>query len=204
MRPPRVTALACATRARLAFALLLTLSGAAHADEPLDSPELVIVPIECAQYWTIPGGPSSPIAWDTVLSFAACIQDASVFRIEHEEELTAFVQQLQGALHPSLQLYAEVIEHAPDRLKLKAVYFVGLGQVALMTRARRSIVSTTLRAPLEALLEPHAKVAYRFFTAIDQAVTNDPGLASDVVSRYMVRSAREHAASLRTRWRSPP
>lgn len=190
-----------AIRARIAVvALALAIAGPARADDIAVPPEPEIVPIECTQFRTIPTRTAPPAAWDAMISFAACIQDARVYRIEHEEELAAFVQQLQTGLEPSIRFYVEAIKHAPDRVKLRAVYYVGLGQVALMTRARSSITSPALRAPLEALLEPHAKLAYLLFAGIDDAATSDPDLASDVVSRYMVRSARELAALLRTRW----
>lgn len=188
----------------MALALVLALSGTARGDAVPNSPGLVDVPIECAPYLKIPGGVSSPAAWNAVLSFAACIQDASVYRLEHGKQLAGFVEQQQAALAPALQLYVIVIEKAPDPVKLRAVYYVGLGQVALITRARASIVSPALRAPLEILLEPHARLAYLLFTAVDRAASSDPKLATDVVARNMVRSARVLAAALRSRWSRPP
>ncbi|HEX7704073.1 MAG TPA: hypothetical protein VF403_25195 [Kofleriaceae bacterium] len=52
----------------------------AAADDASASSQLVMIPIECAQFWQLPSGPTSPNAWDAVLSFAACIQDATAWR----------------------------------------------------------------------------------------------------------------------------
>jgi hypothetical protein len=182
--------------------MLLVVAPPVRADDPR-SAQIVVVPSECVQFWSIPGGASSPAAWDAILSFAACIQDGSVYRVERADQLEAFVEQRQAGLGPSLQLYQMAIEEGPGPIRLRAAYYIGLGQVALMTRARASLASPDLRPHLEPLLEPHAKLAYFVFTTIERAVAIDPGMSPDVVTRYMVRSARELAASLR-RARSIP
>jgi len=77
-----------ATLARIGVALGVVLGvasfpGAARADVT-PSRELVVIPSECAKYWSIPGGVESPAGWNQLLSFAACVQDATVARIESE------------------------------------------------------------------------------------------------------------------------
>ena len=184
-----------------AVALVLFAAHPALADiSEEDSDEektVVVMPTECAQFWTIPGGPDSPVAWDTVLSFAACIQDDAVARVEHVEELESFVEALQVRLEPSLQFYLVAIEEAPGPVKLRAAYYIGLGQVALTTRTRASVSDPKLRVHLEPLLAPHLELAYKIFVIIEEAAQEDPHLVADPVARNMVRSAREHARVLR-------
>lgn len=179
------------------IAVLIGISAPARADEPEEAPQVLRAPSHCLQFWSTPTGDSRAAAWDAVLSFAACIQDRSVGHVERAEELEGFVAQLHAALEPSLRLYVSAVNEGPGPIQLRAAYAIGLGQVALMTRARASLASPELRAQLEPLLAPHAELAYVLFTTIDEAVAQDESLAPDVVSRYMVGSARAHAASLR-------
>ncbi|KAB2907511.1 MAG: hypothetical protein F9K40_04960 [Kofleriaceae bacterium] len=175
------------------------LASAAHADEPRRGPQVVIVPAECTVYWTmIPDAAASPAAWDRALSFAACIQDRSVYAVEDVDQLEEMVLALQDALIPSLQYYVTAIELAPGPTKLRAAYAIGSSQVALMTRARMSIVAPELRPPLEALLVEHARVAHLVFSTIEAAADGDPALAPDAATRAMVRSSRQTAAALRS------
>jgi hypothetical protein len=158
-------------------------AGPAIADDEATEPQIVILPIECMDFWSVPGGPQSPAAWNAMLSFAACIQDASVYRVERAELLPGFVDQLQAALAPSIQFYVVAIKEAPEHVKLRAAYAIALGQVAMMTRARASLAIPQLRDQLEQLLDPHAKLAYLIFAGIDQAATADPELDSDAARR---------------------
>jgi hypothetical protein len=191
-----------AHRSRLVIALLAGLIAPARAQTP-ETPEtdasaqLVLVPSECLQFWELSGDPSWPGAWDAVLSLAACTQDRSVHSIDDAEQLADFVDELQTALAPSLRLYLAAIDEGPPQVRIHAAYYVALGQVALMTRARASLMTPELRSQLEPLLEPHAEVAYLVFSEIARAAAVDPWLAHDDVTRYMVRSACAHAASLR-------
>ena len=86
--------------ATLVFAMF---SVSARADDRSMSHQLVVIPSECVQYWSIPGGTESPAGWNQVLSFAACVQDATVARIEDVDEIEALVEELQIALEPALQ-----------------------------------------------------------------------------------------------------
>ena len=189
----------------------MTISAPAIASDDQDVPQLVIIPIECMQFAPIVGDPTSATGWNNVLSFAGCIQDASALRVDRADELDALVEQMEEALEPSLAYYAAAIEYGPGPVKLRAAYQVGSGLVALITRARASIVAPAdlampatavryheLHARLEPLLEPHAKLAWLIFVAIEHAVGSDPELASDVVMSNMVRSARELAVQLGT------
>jgi hypothetical protein len=186
---------------RLLISLIVITSGAMAPDssaEPAEDPtQLVFIPPRCAAFWSVPGGPGSPAAWNAALSFAACIQDASIHRIDRADQLDGFVEQLQISLDPAIVFYVAAIEQAPPAIKLRAAYHIGIGQVALITRARTSIASPALREPLEQLLEPHAEIAHMMFSAIERAARNDPRIADDVVTRNMVRSAQSLAALLR-------
>lgn len=215
--PPSGRAGAARTRAALAGVVALALSaGAARADEIPRSPTLTIVPAECTPYWSIPGGQHSPAIWGQGMSFAACVQDASVARIERADQLPGFVEQLHAALLPTVEIYVVAIEHGPDPVKVRAAYQLGMVYVALLTRARSAIAAPAdpedeaaaarggeLHAQLEPLLESTAKVAWILFTAIDRAVADDPSLAPDAMTRNLVRSAREQAELLGRRWAIP-
>jgi hypothetical protein len=178
------------------------------------SPSLAFAP-ECMRYRINPGSSWSASAWDRMVSFATCIQDARVARIEHADQLPGLVEQLHEALAPSVELYVTVVERGPAPVKLRAAYHVGLTYVALLTRARSSIAAPDpadaaavarhreLHASLEPLLEPFAKLVWLLFTAIDRAVAEDPALVPDAVTRYMVRSARELAEQLGRSWSRP-
>lgn len=181
--------------------LALTLVGPASADEVPDSVDLVPVPSECGVFWTLPGGPDSPVAWLQVLSFAACIQDATVANVRYSFQLHGFVEQLESALSPTLAFDIAAMQNGPGPIKLRAAYQVGMTQVALMTRARLSIRNAPeLRDDLETLLEPPARLAWTAFDLVDRVVAEDPTLAPDVVTQTMVRSARAQAAMLSADW----
>jgi hypothetical protein len=158
---------------------ILGLAPAARADEP---PQDV-------RAWT---------DWDAVLSFAAQIQDRSVYHVDDAEELDDLVDELQAALGPSLSLYIEAVDHGPGPIQLRAAYYIGMSQIALMTRARASLATPDLRDALEPFLEPHAQIACLLFAAIDEQSEIDPSLAPDEPNRFMVRSARAQLASLRS------
>ena len=93
---------------------------------------------ECGQFWSFPGGVSSPAGWDALISFASCTQDRRVYLVEDAGELEGLVNALEDALAPSMQLYAAAIEQGPPDVQLRAAYHVGLAQIAMMTRARAS------------------------------------------------------------------
>jgi hypothetical protein len=186
-----------------ALAVALAFPALARADEGSGA-QVVLVSADCGQFWSYPGGDDSPAAWDAVISLASCIQDRRVRVVAGADDLGALVAELREALAPSLELYATAIADGPAPVKLRAAYHVGLAQVAMMTRARTSLASSDLRTSLEPLLEPHAELAYYIFTTIHRAAADDPSLARDVVTQYMVRSAGQLAGALRHRWRTPP
>ena len=173
-------------RSHLVLAVVLAVSpGPVVADELPGSPELVFVPAECLLYWSVPGGKSSPAAWNQVLSFAACIQDASIARIDDPRQLPELVVQFEAALAPSVQLYTAALELGPRPIQLRAAYQIGMSQVALITRARASIVVPPDRATnptaaaryralvtrLDTFLERPATLAWTLFVLIDRATT---------------------------------
>jgi hypothetical protein len=198
----------------LAIALL---GGRAHADVDRNPRDRAFAPAKCARYWPIPGGIASPAAWNQALSFAACVQDTTVARVDDVDRLPDVVDQLEIASAPALQVYLTVIEDAPDPVKVRAALHIAMAQVALITRARSSIIAPPdlatnrasylhyreLHARLEPWLERPARFAYRLITAIDREVTLDPSLAPDVVTRKMLSSARDQAVLLRKVWSIP-
>lgn len=202
---PLGAALACAV-----------VSGPAHAEVP-PSRQIVVIPSECAQYWSIPGGAASPAAWDQLLSFAACVQDATIARIEDPAQLEDLVDDLQSALSPALRLYTAAAEQGPGPIKVRAALQLALAEAALITRARASIVAPpdlrtnpvaaaryhALHDRLEPLLEPQARFACTLIAVVDRSVLGDPRLAPDAFTQSLLASARRVAAQLRTRWSIP-
>lgn len=198
----------------LAIALL---GGRAQADVDRNSRDHELVPARCARYWSIPGGITSPAAWNQALSFAACVQDATVARVDDVDRLPELVDQLEMALMPALQVYTIAIEDGPGPVKVRATLQIAMAQAALITRARSSIVVPPdlatnrasylryreLHARLEPELEEPARFAYQLIMLIDREVRLDPSLAPDVVTRNMVSSARELAVLLRNLWSIP-
>lgn len=195
----------------LAIALL---GGRAYADVDRNPGDHALVPAKCARYWSIPGGITSPAAWNQALSFAACVQDATVACVDDVDRLPDLVDQLEMASTPALQVYLAVIEEAPGPMKVRATLQLAMAQVALITRARSSIavppdLATNrasyiryreLHARLEPWLEPPAKLAIKLITVIDREVTLDPSLAPDIVTRNMVSLARAQAVLLQKVW----
>lgn len=198
----------------LAIALL---GGRAHADVDRDPGDHALVPARCARYWTIPGGIASPAAWNQALSFAACLQDATIARVDDVDRLPDLVDQLENALVPALQVYLVVIQDAPGPVKVRATLQLAMTQVALITRARSSIavppdLATNpasylryreLHARLEPWLESPARFAIKLIMVIDREVTLDPSLAPDVVTRNLVSLARAQAVLLQKVWPMP-
>jgi hypothetical protein len=182
----------------LAILAVVAAMPSAHAD---DAAPFVEIPPACSEAWTVASGPRTPAAFEAMLSLAACLQDTSLTRISRAEDVSQAVDRLDVALEPAFQFYLVVFDTAPDPLKLRAAYAIGLAETSLMTRARRSLAVPALRDSLEARLEPHAKLAYLIFDGIARAHETDPSFASDAVNRYIVHSAAELARALRERWR---
>ena len=188
------------------------------ADDAPQSHQLLVIPDECAPYWLMPGGIDSPAGWNQVLSFAACVQDATIAHIERLDEIEDVVQQLQASLESPLQMYIAAIEQGPGPVKVRAALHVAMAQAALITRARASIAAPAdlrtnpeaaaryraLHERLESVLEPRARLACTIVAVIDRAVAGDPALAPDPMTRNMLASARTIAALLRKTWSLPP
>lgn len=167
---------------------------AAAADVP------VTVPVECIAYWSTPGSPAGTDNWNAVLSFAGCIQDNRVLRVERREQLPGLIVQLHEGLAPSLQFYVMALQLAPPPIQLRAAYAVGLAHVAMLTRARASLADPRLGDELERLLDRDARLAHRVFSTIVEISTGNPELAQDPMGRYIVRSSARFAAQLAKRW----
>jgi hypothetical protein len=125
-----------ATLARISFGLGATLvfamfSVSAGADDRLTSHQLVVIPSECVPYWSSPGGIESWAGWNQVLSFAACVQDATVARIEDVDEIEGLVEELQTALDPAVEIYVAAIERGPGPVKVRAALHIAMAEAAL-------------------------------------------------------------------------
>ena len=182
------------------LALLATSASPSHADDRNADSQLVMIPNQCLQYRSPPASEPEEAVWDRMISFASCIQDASIYSVTRAAMVPALVEKMEEAIMPSFQFYVGVLEHAPEHIKVRAAYALALGEVALITRARMSVQAPRLRKELEPLLDPHAQLAYVIFSAIDQVAREDPSAATDPVNRAIVRSSRQQAAALRTRW----
>lgn len=195
-----------------------TCTASVRADDVPLSHQPLVIPDECAPYWLMPGGIASPSAWNQILSFAACVQDATVARIEQLDEIEDVVRQLQATLESPLQMYTAAIEQGPGPVKVRAALHVAMAEAALITRARASIAAPAdlrtnpeaaaryraLHQRLEVVLEPQARLACTIVALIDRAVAGDLALAPDQMTRNMLASARTIAALLRKTWSLPP
>jgi hypothetical protein len=84
-------------------------------------------------------------------------------------------------------------------VQVRAAYEIGLAHVALVTRARASLPSSSSveqRERLEAAVAQYGETAWMVFAAIDRAARQDPAMASDPVTRYMVADSRTMLDSL--------
>ena len=163
-----------------------------------------VVPAECEPYATIPADAGDVMGWNHLLSLATCLQDASIVRVERPDELPELVDVLSSALAPSLRVDLYALEYGTDAVKIRAAYQIGMAHVALITRARSSLVAPDavrssetsaaayldLHAQLESLLEPARRTARIAFAAIDHAAAENPDVMNDPVTANMVRSAR--------------
>ena len=163
------------------------------------------LPMECRRYaWVPADARDDALAWNQLLSLAACLQDASITPIADPDELPAVFDAYTRALEVPMMIYLSAVESAPGPIQLRAAYQIAMLHVTLIVRMRRSIVApadvTTdpdairrdreLHADVEELLAPSARIAWRSFALIDRAVDEDPTFAPDPVTQNMVRSAR--------------
>ncbi|MEO8701470.1 MAG: hypothetical protein ABI867_15595 [Kofleriaceae bacterium] len=172
----------------LVAALVLQAGTIAQAGPP------VIVSRECAAFRVAGQEP-----WSALLSFATCIQDASVPHVESVEQLEPMLAELDASLAGPLRLYATAVDRAPDPIKVRAAYFIAVAHVSILVRARMALgdhSTPMLRFRLEGLLQRPGRTAWILFDAIDRVVLEDPARAPDAVTRAMVRSARVYKRSL--------
>jgi hypothetical protein len=202
---------ASASLARIAFLVVLATSGAARADEHT----FTIIPPDCTQYWLHTH--DMPAAWDHWMSLAACTEDVTIGHIDDADQLPGLLEEFQDAQLATLQVYLAVVKTGPEDMKIRAGFQMAMTQVTLMTRMRASIRAPAdlwtnpvaaaryerLHRELEPLLEEPALLAWTLFRAIDVAVADRPKLARDLVTKRMVRRAREHARELERSWRFP-
>lgn len=204
---------------RWVMAIILAITGPALADGDSDQrQDVVSIPAECAPYWFVPGGDDSPVGWNQVLSFAACVQDASIEQIEDPDQLPDLVEQLTERLSHVMPFYLAALERGPGPIQVRAAYQIGMAHLALLIRARASLIATAdmrtstkaaaryreLHARLEPLLARSARIALVSFVVVERAVATDRRLAPDAVTAYMVGSARQMANLLRRDWPDEP
>jgi len=169
------------------------------------------VPVACRMYSGIPADAhGSPLEWNNLLSLASCMQDGSVTTVTDPAELEGYVATMSDALAPPMMIYLGALEFGPGTVQLRASYQVGMAYVALITRARSSLVAPAdqgtnveaanhyrrLHADLEPLLARAKRTAWVAFAVIDRAVAEDPTLAPDYVTRHMVATARAMLSAL--------
>ena len=118
------------------------------------------------------------------------------------EDVIAVVEKLQIAIAPAVHFFVATVEEAPRANKLRAAYYIALGQLTLVTRARAAVASedAALRARLEPLLLPHARTAWEYFDMLGSVAKHDAVLAADPVILAMIRSSRSYAAALDQAW----
>lgn len=195
-------------KALLVIPLLMLSPVAALAQDVTD---LEGVPRECLPYADTSTDIAEVATWNQILSFAACVQDASLEHVDDPEQLPALISRFEVALAPSMALYLAALEHGPTAVQLRAAFQIGMMQVSLITRARESLVAPDdrrdnprsaasyreLQQQLEPLLQTPGKLAWTLFMTIDQVATEDPSMITDDVTRNMVRASHDMAVSLR-------
>ena len=169
------------------------------------------IPPACARFTSLPAdAKGSPLEWNQALSLAACMQDAAIADVADPEDLDGLVQVLSEALAPSLMIYLGILESAPGPVQLRAAFQVGLANVALITRARCSLVTPKdlvtnpeaaaryrkLHAVLEPLLAHAKRTSQVAFTTVVRAAATTPMLVRDPVAKAMVQTARETLEAL--------
>lgn len=185
-----------------AAALIALCPSAALAGEPGDTIDVIEIPPECEAYAAGTASDQNQ-AWNQLLSFAGCVQDATIARITDRAQLQPVVDQLHDALAPAMMLYLEAIEHGPPSIRLRAAYAAGMASIALVTRLRSSLVAPAdwsdgaavaryraLQDELEPLLLRARRTAWIAFTVVDRAAAQDPSVARDPVVRHAVAAAR--------------
>ncbi len=151
---------------------------------------------DCATIVVVPDS-DDLFAWNQVMTLAACLQDDRVADVRTADQVKPLGEELTRGLAPTMLIYLEALEHGPESVQLRAAYQIGSANLALMVRARSSLVGSdpALREALEPLLAHAFETAWIAFVAVDHAADSDPGFAPDDVTRTMVRSARAFLAA---------
>src|SRR5262245_37638683 len=117
--------------------LLGGIAPSAHAEPERAPHELVVfdpsvTPDECNEYAAIPEDARDPMAFASqqALSFAACMLDTSVARIDEPKALPGMVEELTNNTAPAMMVYLVALEHAPPALQLRVAYQLGVANVA--------------------------------------------------------------------------
>lgn len=154
------------------------------------------IPARCRPFLQVPADArDDTMGWNQALSFAACLQDDAVARVDRPEQLAPLVDELSRRLAPAMVIYVYALQHGPGPIQVRAAYQIAMAHVALITRARASLADPALDARLEPLLARAKRIAGLSFAVLDRAVAENPALAPDPVTREMVRSARETMAA---------
>ena len=162
------------------------------------------IPARCQIYTQIPADArESGMAWNQLLSFAACVEDTSAV-VGTSDDIEQLVENMAHALAPSLALYLQAIQKEPAPVQIRAAYHVGMAYLGLVTRARASITAPhdlknekamaeyrDKHAKLEKLLAPALKACRMTFVVIVAAVKQDPSIATDPMTRDIVLKAAE-------------
>ena len=161
------------------------------------------IPAACRQFTWLPADArGDTLGWNQVLSLGGCMQDNSLATATTSAQIDATVEQFSHRLALPTWLYLRALKSGPGTVQLRAVYQLGMLQIALMVRTRASLPARDrkLHDTLERRLASYERIAWIAFDAVDRAATQDPSLAPDPVTRGMVRSAR---TMLRTLPRPP-
>lgn len=153
--------------------------------------QVAALPEPCRPFTWLPADvEDDTLGWNQLLSLASCLQDASIERVSNADELAPMIERFQHGLAMPMMIYLRALEEGPGDVQLRAAYQVGMAEVALIVRARSSLANPSLRSELEAMLARPTRFARMTFEVMDRAVDEDPTLASDPITRAMVRSAR--------------
>jgi hypothetical protein len=170
--------------------LVLLASPAAHARRVPIAQDL---PMQCARFVPVDPDDDSPKAWNGALSFAACTQDTTLAPIATVDDVGPAVDRLARRLSPTASMYLIALELGPDYLRIRAAYHLGLAQLAMIVRARRSVVTTdpAVRAALEDALVPYLQASWLVFATLDEAARADPAIEVTELDPALIVRARQ-------------
>jgi len=146
----------------LALALVAVLARPAHGEDDR-------VPERCEIFRVVHLDRTDP--WSQILSFASCMQDASIAPVTTLGEVAPMVETLTHRMRPAIGVFLQVLERAPAEYQIRAAHLIGTAYIALMVRARASIPAAgphgrVFRAALEPELAPAAQIAFTAFATL--------------------------------------